>query len=78
MTRFYGVLAPHAAMREYVVATPEITQPVQLSLFSADTKSDEKKTFSRHSWSKLLARVFKHVGVDEIRGLRLSVNPSTL
>lgn len=61
MTRFYGVLAPHASMRGDVVTQPEISPPVQLQLFATgtDDSNDQKKTSCRQTWSKLLARVFR-------------------
>lgn len=63
MTRFYGVLAPHAENRKSVVHKPDLSQPPQLQLFSGnDNASNEEpaqKKGSKLSWSKLLARVFK-------------------
>jgi hypothetical protein len=61
MTRFYGVLAPHATTRKNVVSKPDVQIPPQLQLFGQDVDEHnaEKKSSSRQTWSKLLARVFK-------------------
>ena len=61
MTRFYGVLAPHSATRKHIVSNPEVSPPQQMPLFGKDLDepNPEKKTTSRMSWSKLLARIFK-------------------
>ena len=57
MTRFYGVLASHAAMREHIVTKLDRVPPVQLPLFDIDDTKG-KKVSARKTWSLLLARVF--------------------
>jgi len=57
MTRFYGVLAPHAALRESIVTKPKTTPPVQLGLFD-DDELPAKTSSSKQSSGQLLARVF--------------------
>ncbi len=73
LLRFHGLLAPHAKLRSLVVPRPAAapTQPVQLSLFTADvpprpapaaqrdpTTAKSPPYKGRHPWALLLRHVF--------------------
>ena len=56
LTRFFGVLAPHAKIRSKVVPTG--TEPAQPTTDVSPPDKDGAKKKNRMSWAQLLARVF--------------------
>ena len=71
LTRFHGVLAPHAKIRSLVVPKKP-KAPIELPVAANDTaKAESQKDPRRISWAKLLKRVFsidmetcRHCGGD--------------
>jgi hypothetical protein len=57
LTRFFGVLAPHAKLRSLIVPKKKEPQPLPTPATS-DKTHDQPKRSKRKSWAELLARVF--------------------
>lgn len=58
LVRWSGVLAPNSPLRKQITRRPALKKGFQFQE-SKDSEVNKKRVYKNHSWSKMLARVFK-------------------